>query len=69
MPSQQFGPAAGIILITLAAPGVPNGMPAVTTSKSSGELTSPLRRAARAAFLSTISKSLDVLSTAAASLK
>ena len=41
MPSQHEGPAAGTIRITLAAPGVPKGRPAVTTSKSSGSDTSP----------------------------
>ena len=39
--SQYVGPAAGITRITLAAPGVPNGNPAVTTMRSLSSATRP----------------------------
>jgi len=52
-PSQQLGPAAGTTRKTLAAPLVPNGIPAMTTSKSLGVLTKPFISATLHAALTT----------------
>jgi len=49
--------------MTLAAPGVPKGTPAVTTNKSAGSETRPFLSAARHAFRSTRSKSLFLVSS------
>lgn len=68
-PSQHEGPAAGTTRITLAAPGVPNGIPAVTTSKSFGSETSPFFKAALHAFLKTKSKSSVATSDMAVLIK
>ena len=57
MPSQQAGPAAGTTRMTLAAPGVPKGSPAVTTKRSSGVVTRPFFKAALQAFFRTRSNS------------
>ena len=65
-PSQHSGPAAGTTLMTLAAPGVPKGRPAVTTRRSSGETTRPFWRAARHALRRTVENSSSSVSVMAA---
>ena len=42
---QDSGPAAGSTLITLAAPRIPRGSPAVTTKRSSGLCANPWSQA------------------------